>query len=52
VAPVPGLILFALLVAQDALPAGFVDLASIAPGVLVNMRYFGRENFVGRPVHG
>jgi D-alanyl-D-alanine dipeptidase len=52
VAPVPGLFLIALLVAQDALPAGFVDLAAVAPGVLVNMRYFGKENFVGRPVHG
>ncbi len=35
-----------------ALPAGFVDLAGIAPGIAVQMRYAGAQNFVGRPVSG
>ena len=35
-----------------ALPAGFVDLAGIAPGIAVQMRYAGAQNFVGRPVAG
>jgi D-alanyl-D-alanine dipeptidase len=46
------LTLIVLLVAQAPPPAGFVDLAAVAPGVLVNMRYFGDENFVGKPVRG
>jgi D-alanyl-D-alanine dipeptidase len=38
----------------DALvwPAGFVDLAAVAPGIVVQMRYAGPYNFVGRPVRG
>jgi len=35
-----------------ALPAGFVDLAGVAPGIAVQMRYAGAHNFVGRPVAG
>jgi zinc D-Ala-D-Ala dipeptidase len=33
-------------------PSGFVDLAQLAPAVVVQMRYAGEQNFVGRPVHG
>jgi D-alanyl-D-alanine dipeptidase len=33
-------------------PPGFVDLAQIAPAIVVQMRYAGAQNFVGRPVHG
>lgn len=32
--------------------SGFVDAASVVPGLVVDMRYFGAENFIGRPVAG
>lgn len=32
--------------------SGFVDAASLVPGLLVDMRYYGEENFVGRPIAG
>lgn len=38
-------------VAQDR-PATFVDAASVVPGLIVEMRYFGAHNFVGRPIAG
>lgn len=31
---------------------GFVDAASVVPGLMVDMRYFGSENFIGRPITG
>jgi D-alanyl-D-alanine dipeptidase len=31
---------------------GFVDLAEVAPGVRIDLRYAGDDNFVGRPVRG
>ena len=34
------------------LPAGFVDLADVAPGVIVDMRYAGADNFLGRAARG
>jgi D-alanyl-D-alanine dipeptidase len=34
------------------LPPGFVDLAEVAPDVVVDMRYAGADNFVGRPIRG
>jgi len=37
--------------AQDR-PAGFVDAATVVPGLIVEMRYFGSYNFVGRPIDG
>jgi zinc D-Ala-D-Ala dipeptidase len=37
--------------AQDRSEA-FVDAASIVPGLIVEMRYFGSHNFVGRPIDG
>ncbi|MEY3905514.1 MAG: hypothetical protein RIR59_337, partial [Pseudomonadota bacterium] len=31
---------------------GFVDAAAIVPGLVVDIRYHGRHNFVGRPIAG
>ena len=33
-------------------PPGFVDAATVVPGLVVEMRYFGSNNFIGRPVDG
>lgn len=33
-------------------PAGFVDVATVVPGLAIDMRYHGRVNFIGRPVAG
>ena len=33
-------------------PDSFVDAASVAPGLVVEMRYAGAHNFVGRPIDG
>lgn len=38
--------------ASDTLPDGFVDAAEVVPGLVVDMRYAGSDNFVGRPVDG
>ena len=37
--------------AQDR-PAAFVDAAAIVPGLVVDPRYAGSHNFVGRPIDG
>ena len=37
--------------AQDR-PAGFVDAATLVPGLIADMRYAGAHNFVGRPIDG
>lgn len=46
----------ATLAAQAALaqerPASFVDAAAIVPGLIVEARYAGSHNFVGRPIEG
>jgi D-alanyl-D-alanine dipeptidase len=34
------------------LPAGFVDLAAVAPDIVVDARYAGADNFLGRPARG
>jgi D-alanyl-D-alanine dipeptidase len=39
------------LLAQDR-PADFVDVATVVPGLIVEMRYAGSHNFTGRPVDG
>jgi len=36
----------------QGLPAGFVRVADVAPGVLQDVRYAGSNNFTGRPVPG
>src|SRR5262247_3597373 len=47
-----------LLAAQGAhaqappLPAGFVDAAAVVDGLVVDMRYFGANNFVGEKIDG
>src|SRR5262245_50352983 len=33
-------------------PSAFVDAGSAVPGLVVDMRYFGSENFLGRRVAG
>ena len=34
------------------MPDGFVDAASVVPGLVVEMRYAGSDNFVGRSIDG
>ena len=38
-------------VAQER-PSSFVDAATVVPGLVVDMRYAGAHNFVGRPIAG
>ncbi|MGI8524593.1 MAG: M15 family metallopeptidase [Pseudolabrys sp.] len=38
--------------AQERLPDGFVFLRDIEPGIAQDMRYAGRNNFVGHPLPG
>jgi D-alanyl-D-alanine dipeptidase len=39
-------------IAQQRQPAVFVDAATVVPGLVVEMRYAGSHNFVGRPIDG
>jgi D-alanyl-D-alanine dipeptidase len=50
-------LVFALLLAQPAqaqapLPPGFVDAGAVVDGLVVDMRYFGDQNFVGERIDG
>jgi D-alanyl-D-alanine dipeptidase len=38
--------------AEPRLPAGFVDAAAVVEGLVVDMRYFGNDNFVGARIDG
>ena len=38
--------------AEEPIPEGFVDAASVVPGLVVDMRYAGSFNFIGRPIDG
>ena len=38
--------------AQAPLPAGFVDAAAVVDELVVDMRYFGGNNFVGERIDG
>jgi D-alanyl-D-alanine dipeptidase len=38
--------------AQRAMPAAFVDVATVVEGLVVDMRYFGTDNFIGRRIDG
>lgn len=38
--------------AQAPLPPGFVDAATVVDGLVVDMRYFGADNFVGEKIDG
>ncbi|MDG2525071.1 M15 family metallopeptidase [Stenotrophomonas sp. HITSZ_GD] len=42
----------ALSPARDADQAGMVDVATLAPGIQIDMRYAGADNFTGHPVAG
>jgi len=33
-------------------PTAFVDAATVVPGIVLDMRYAGAHNFVGRPING
>jgi D-alanyl-D-alanine dipeptidase len=33
-------------------PVAFVDAAAVVPGLIVDARYAGSHNFVGRPIDG
>jgi D-alanyl-D-alanine dipeptidase len=47
----PLLVLSAPAAAQQR-PVSFVDAATVVPGLIVEMRYAGVHNFVGRPIDG
>jgi zinc D-Ala-D-Ala dipeptidase len=49
---IAGLAVAACAAAQQTAPPDFVDLAAVMPDVVVEMRYHGSDNFVGRPVDG
>ena len=36
----------------QGLPEGFVELSEVAPGIRVELRYHGPDNFVGNPIDG
>lgn len=38
--------------AEPSLPEGFVPVSTLIPDLLVELRYLGDNNFVGRPVEG
>src|SRR5262245_20153127 len=38
--------------AQTPLPPGFADAAAVVDGLVVDMRYFGDNNFVGERIDG
>ncbi|WP_345973397.1 M15 family metallopeptidase [Sulfurimonas diazotrophicus] len=46
------LLLFCLGAAAEAVPPDFVDLKAAVPSLRIEARYFGSNNFVGRPVDG
>jgi zinc D-Ala-D-Ala dipeptidase len=39
-------------IAAQERPAAFVDVATVVPGLIAEMRYAGSHNFVGRPIDG
>lgn len=39
-------------VTDDHLPDGFVDIRWLIPDAVLDIRYFGTNNFVGRPIDG
>ncbi|HWM84041.1 MAG TPA: M15 family metallopeptidase [Pseudolabrys sp.] len=42
----------ATLLQPSSYPKGFVDLAAVAPDIVVDLRYAGSDNFVGRRIDG
>ncbi|MFT3728676.1 MAG: M15 family metallopeptidase [Terricaulis sp.] len=45
-------LVFAPLARAQTRPSDFVDVSRVVPGLVVEMRYAGAHNFVGRPIHG
>jgi len=43
---------FALAVQAQEVPRSFVDAATVVPGLVVDMRYAGSHNFIGRRIDG
>ncbi|MGB0806499.1 MAG: M15 family metallopeptidase [Salibacteraceae bacterium] len=37
---------------NSSLPQGFVYLTDVVPNIIVDLRYLGEDNFVGKPVNG
>jgi zinc D-Ala-D-Ala dipeptidase len=46
------LFVFCSQAAAQQRPAAFIDAATVVPGLIVEMRYAGSHNFVGRPIDG
>lgn len=46
------LLVFSAQAAAQQRPAAFVDAATVVPRLIVEMRYAGAHNFVGRPIDG
>ena len=46
------LILISLPAQAQTMPSEFVDAATVVDGLVVDMRYFGADNFVGRRIDG
>ena len=38
--------------AQTTRPPGIVDVSTLVPNLVIDMRYLGSDNFVGRPIDG
>ncbi|MFZ4380202.1 MAG: M15 family metallopeptidase [Polynucleobacter sp.] len=47
-----GILVFLLMSSAWALPEGFVYVDQVIPSIKQDIRYFGVNNFVGRPVNG
>ncbi len=47
-----GLLAYLFIGSVWALPEGFVYADEIIPSIQQDLRYFGNNNFVGRPIHG
>lgn len=50
--PLAALLLLGACAHPDVRPPEFVDAATVIPGLVVEMRYAGPHNFVGRPIDG
>ncbi len=48
----PSAILSATQEVNSSIPKGFVHVADEIPSILIEMRYYGSSNFVGRPIAG
>jgi zinc D-Ala-D-Ala dipeptidase len=46
------LLLTSCSVLAQTMPAGFIDAATVVDGLVVDMRYFGADNFVGKRIDG